>query len=136
MRHKIKRFFQKISLFFIKRISTSDRKKLSKAEIEASIIFRKLLYNPKTELLISPISNKCYLRNNENNILVTLGSMNISIINHVFGYDVSIPSELQNKLRDLFNQAVESRRLGMEEEYKSNITHSLKEVIRGLNNAK
>lgn len=133
MKHKIKRFFQKISLFIAKRILTVERKRLTKTQIEASLIFKKLLSDPETDLLISPISNKYYLKNSEKEILLTLGYMNLSIINHVFGYDVSISTDLQEKLKVLFNEEVEIRRKRMDDEYRKNIRFSLKEVLNQLN---
>lgn len=136
MKHKLKRIIQKLGILLIKKFYHVGREKLSKTEIEASIVFTKLISDPKTDLLISPISSKYYLRNDDRRLLVVLGSMNMSIINHIFGYDVSIPSYLQDRLKSIFNDEVENRRQKMEEEYRYNVRHNLQQVIKGLKDEK
>lgn len=132
--HKLKRFFQKIGIFLVKKLHNPGRKKLTKTQIEASIVFRKLLLDPKTDILISPISDKYYIRNDKKKILIVLSNMNISIINHIFGYDVFIPNYFYENLKDLFYEEVENRRWKMEEEYRNNVKNNLQQVIRGLKN--
>jgi hypothetical protein len=136
MKHKVKRIIQKLGIYLVKKFHHAGREKLSKTEIEASILFRKLISDPKTDLLISPISSKYYLRNDDRKLLVVLGNMNISIINHIFGYDVSIPSYLQDNLKIIFNDEVENRRQKMEEEYRNNVRHNLQQVIKSLKDEK
>lgn len=136
MKHKLKRIIQKLGIILIKKFYHAGREKLSKTEIEASIVFTKLISDPKTDLLISPISSKYYLRNNDRKLLVVLGNMNISIINHIFGYDVSIPSYLQDRLKSIFNDEVENRRQKMEEDYRNNVRHNLQQVIKSLKDEK
>jgi hypothetical protein len=136
MKHKVKRIIQKLGIYLVKKFHHAGREKLSKTEIEASILFRKLISDPKTDLLISPISSKYYLRNDDRKLLVVLGNMNISIINHIFGYDVSIPSYLQENLKSIFNDEVENRRQKMEEEYRNNVRHNLQQVIKSLKDEK
>jgi hypothetical protein len=136
MKHKVKRIIQKLGIYLVKKFHHAGREKLSKTEIEASILFRKLISDPKTDLLISPISSKYYLRNDDRKLLVVLGNMNISIINHIFGYDVSIPSYLQENLKSIFNDEVENRTQKMEEEYRNNVRHNLQQVIKSLKDEK
>lgn len=131
----MRRFFQKIGIFII-RIFQYNREKLTPTQLEASIIFRKLILNSDTDMLISPISGKYYLKNVNKNILIVMSASNISIINHIFGYDVSIPSHLHDKLKEIFEEEVENRRWDMEEEYRKNVRHSLKQVLKGLKDEK
>lgn len=132
MKHKLRRFIQKIGIFLVKTLHNPGRKKLTKTQIEASIVFRKLLLDPNTDILISPISGKYYIKNDKKRILIVLSNLNISIINHIFGYDVFIPGYFYEKLRDLFYEEVENRRWKMEEEYRNNVTNNLQQVIKGL----
>lgn len=135
MKHKIKRFFQKIGLKILL-FFRFEKNRLTPTQLEASIIFRKLILNSDTDMLISPISGKYYLKNVNKNILIVMSVSNISIINHIFGYDVSIPSHLHDKLKEIFEEEVENRRWDMEEEYRKNVRHSLKQVIKGLKDEK
>jgi hypothetical protein len=136
MKHKVKRIIQKLGIYLVKNFHYITREKLSKTEIEASILFRRLISDSKTDLLISPISGKYYLRNDDRKLLVVLGNMNISIINHIFGYDVSISLYLQENLKSIFNDEVENRRQKMEEEYRNNVRHNLQQVIKSLKDEK
>lgn len=132
MKHKIKRIIQKIGIFLVKKFHHYGREKLTKTEKEASIVFTKLLLDPKTDLLISPLSSKYYLKNGDKKLLVVLSNMNISIINHIFGYDVSIPVYMYERLRSIFNDEVGNRRQKMEDEYRNNVIHNLQKVIKSL----
>lgn len=132
----MRRFFQKIGIFIIRSFVQYNRERLTSTQLEASIIFRKLILNNDTDMLISPISGKYYLKNVNKNILIVMSASNISIINHIFGYDVSIPSHLHDKLKEIFEEEVENRRCDMEEEYRKNVRHSLKQVLKGLKDEK
>lgn len=132
----MRRFFQKIGIFIIRTFFQYNREKLTSTQLEASIIFRKLILNSDTDMLISPISGRYYLKNANKDILIVMSASNISIINHIFGYDVSIPSHLHDKLKEIFEEEVENRRRDMEEEYRKNVRHSLKQVIKGLKDEK
>lgn len=136
MKHIMRRFFQKIGIFIIRSFVQYNRERLTSTQLEASIIFRKLILNNDTDMLISPISGKYYLKNVNKNILIVMSASNISIINHIFGYDVSIPSHLHDKLKEIFEEEVENRRCDMEEEYRKNVRHSLKQVLKGLKDEK
>lgn len=136
MKHKIKRVIQKIGIFLVKKLYRASRVKLTNTEVDASILFRKLLIDPNTELLISPLSGKYFLKNDERNLLVVLSCNNVSIINHIFGYDISIPSFLYENLRNIFNEEVECRSQKMEDEYRNNVRHNLQQVIKSLKNEK
>lgn len=132
----MRRFFQKIGIFIIRTFFQYNREKLTSTQLEASIIFRKLILNSDTDMLISPISGRYYLKNANKDILIVMSASNISIINHIFGYDVSIPSHLHDKLKEIFEEEVENRRCNMEEEYRKNVRHSLKQVLKGLKDEK
>jgi len=132
--HKLRRFFQKINIFFIKKINLKGKHKLNDNEFEASIIFRKLLSDSNTELLTSPLSGKFYLKCSKRNILVILSDNQISIINHIYGYNVYVQNFLYERLENLFIEEVEKRRIKMEEEFRRNVQHSLKNIINTFRN--
>ncbi|MDD1763844.1 MAG: hypothetical protein LUQ70_03905 [Methanobacteriaceae archaeon] len=110
-----------------------DNYKLSESEREASSIFRKLLKEPESELLTSPLSGKYYLRAEDKSMLLVLGNGQISIVNHVYGYNVPLSQKCEKILTVTFLDEVESRRNKMEDEYKNNVQHSLKAIIKNLN---
>lgn len=125
-----------IGIYIIKKLHHSSREKLTKTEKDASIVFTKLLLDPKTELLISPLSSRYYLKNDDRKLLIVLSNMNLSIINHIFGYDVMISVYTFERLRNILNKEVEKRRQKMEDEYRNNVRHNLQQVVKNLKNEK
>lgn len=131
--HKLKRITQKFGIKFTRMTNPLESGKISQSEREASSIFRKLLKEPESELLTSPLSGKYYLRAEDKSILLVLGNGQISIVNHVYGYNVPLSQKCEKLLTINFLEEVEDRRTKMETEYNSNIQHSLKTIIKNLN---
>jgi hypothetical protein len=134
--HKLRRFFQRIGIILTKKFNFQGKEKLNDNELEASILFRKLLTDPATELLTSPLSGKFYLKSLKKDMLVILSGNQISIINHIYGYNVYVPNFLYEILKNVFIEEVERRRIEMEEEFRKNVQHSLKNIINSLKNEK
>ena len=130
--HNLKRFTQKVGIRFTRMMNPLDREILSNSERDASAIFRKLLKDPESELLTSPLSGKYYLKSPDKDMLLVLGNGNLSIVNHVYGYDVRLSQKAEKKLTETFLNEVEERRKKMEEEYSQNVQHSLKTIIEKL----
>jgi hypothetical protein len=131
--HKLKRFTQKFGIKFSRVMNPLDSGRLSQSEREAASIFRKLLKEQESELLTSPLSGKYYLRAEDKSILLVLGNGQVSIVNHVYGYNVPLSQKCEKSLTISFLEEVEDRRSKMESEYNSNIQHSLKTIIKNLN---
>ena len=53
----------------------------------------------------------------------------VTIVNHQYAYDISLPTKACEQLNDLFNDKVEEDREDMEKEILSNITQSLDIVL-------
>lgn len=130
--HNLKRFTQKVGIKFSRMMNPIDREILSNSERDASAIFRKLLKDQESELLTSPLSGKYYLKSPDKDMLLVLGNGNLSIVNHVYGYDVRLSQKAEKKLTETFLNEVENRRRKMEEEYSRNVQHSLKTIIEKL----
>ena len=130
--HNLKRFTQKVGIRFTRMMNPLDKEILSNSERDASAIFRKLLKDPESELLTSPLSGKYYLKSPDKDMLLVLGNGNLSIVNHVYGYDVRLSQKAEKKLTETFLNEVEERRKKMEEEYSQNVQHSLKTIIEKL----
>jgi hypothetical protein len=77
----------------------------------------------------TPISNKKYIRNEENDIFVILDSYNVQVINHIYSYNVYLSEKSWDYLINYFNQEIESRREDFEKEITSNIKHSLQNIL-------
>ena len=132
--HKTRRFFQRLGIRLTRAMNPIDTTRYSESEHEAIVIFRRLLKDADSDILTSPLSSKYYIRTED--LLVVLGHGRISIVNHVYGYDIPLSQRAEKKLVDLFLEETEKRRSQMEEEYRGNVQHSLKTIIHRLDENK
>jgi hypothetical protein len=96
-------------------------------------ICQKLIINPNSKLTIAPVSNKRYIKNDENSMFIVIANGGIMLINHVYSYNIYCEyDENYNELIRFFDNEVEKKRLELENEIKSNIHHSLKKILEGL----
>jgi hypothetical protein len=99
-------------------------------EIFCVEICEKLIENTNSKLTIAPISNKRFIKNDDKDMFVVISNRQISIINHVYSYNVYIESDtLYNKILNNFDKVVEQKRQELEDEIKNNIKHSLKNIL-------
>jgi hypothetical protein len=61
-------------------------------EIYAVQICQKLIMNPNSKLTNAPISFKRFIKNDDNNMFIVINNRTISLINHVYSYNVFIES--------------------------------------------
>ena len=100
-------------------------------EIYALEICKKLIFNPSSKLTNAPISFKRFIKNDENNMFIVINERIITLINHVYSYNVFIEStENYLKVCEMFDNEMEKRRQDLEDEIKNNIQHSLKEILK------
>jgi hypothetical protein len=99
-------------------------------EIFCFEICEKLIENVISKLTIIPLSNKRFIKNDEKDMFIVIHNRQISIINHVYSYNVFIESDsLYNKIVNGFDKVVEEKRQELEDEIKNNIKHSLKNIL-------
>ena len=128
--HKLKRLIQKKYISF-SRMSNPQVKK-SAYERDCITICKKLIAKDDTVLLLTPISNKRYIRNEELQIFVILENYSVKVINHVYSYTVFLEDKSWHLITNLFDNEVERRREVFENEITSNIKHSLQNIIKSL----
>ena len=128
--HNLKRLIQK-KYISLSRMSNPQIKK-SSYERDCIAICKKLIAKEDTVLLLTPISNKRYIRNEELQIFVILESYSVKVINHVYSYTVFLEDKSWNSITSLFDNEVERRREEFENEITSNIKHSLQNIIKSL----
>jgi DNA repair photolyase len=112
---------------FIHRIEIEP--KVSDSQEKARMIARRLMADTGSELLMAPISGKCYVRNMEKDLHIILERGTVSIINGKYHYDVSIPDSFYDNLSELFRNRIERDRMKMEKEIRSKIEKSLDLII-------
>jgi hypothetical protein len=114
--HKFKRVSQRLAIKISRALSPIENNgtKFGEAEMDAALIFRKMIKDPDSELLISPLSNKKF-------------------INHVFSYNIDISQKTNISLNGSFEVEIENRRMAMEKSFRENVKHSLKTIMIKLN---
>jgi len=126
--HKLKRKVQKKYISLI-RLTQFQNNVVSEYEKDCISICKKLINKEESILMSTPISNKKYIRNEENDIFVILDSYNVQVINHIYSYNVYLSEKSWDYLINYFNQEIESRREEFEKEITSNIKHSLQNIL-------
>lgn len=129
--HKIKRLIQSLVLKAIKSMDYS-REKRSSYELECMIICKKMIRRPDSVLLLTPLTNKRYIKNDSLSIFITIDGGIINVINHKYSYIVPMSERTMKEVTDMFNSTVENQRKKMEEEITSNIKHSLRDISDSL----
>lgn len=114
--------------------SLREVEKITKMERNITFIFNALVHHAESDLLIRPGGDKFYVKSNKSGIFITVSSYlrEISIINHVYGYNVKISPRVLKHLELIFTKEVEKRRLIMENEYKNNIQYSLDHIANTI----
>ena len=126
--HKLKRLIQKQYI----KIYRSSTPKITTYEKDCVSICEKLIKKNETILLLTPISNKRYIKNEEDQIFVILENYSVKIINHVYSYTVILGDKSWNSVVTLFDSEVESRRNKFEKEITSNIKYSIKKILEKI----
>lgn len=127
------RLRNRITIWGKKKLSPHDSV-ISKTERDVMIIFNTLVHHNESELLMHPSGDKFYLKSPKMGIFITIsGNLSeISIINHVYGYNVKVGSRVLKNVTKSFTEEVEKRRLEMEREYNQNIQHSLSNLAKTI----
>ena len=78
------------------------------------------------------IINKKFVIDKDVSMFILLDGYRLTIVNHLYKYDVDMPSKTVMKMNKLFDARVERDRKEMEEEILSNIKSSLEIVLNEL----
>ena len=95
-------------------------------------ICRRMLSDRDTILLIAPISSKRYMKNEKFGIYVIFNGRTVEVINHVYNYTVPLDDKTWDLMIDDFNYELEERRKEFEGEISKNIKHSLKTILKSM----
>jgi hypothetical protein len=135
IKHRAKRILQKVGIKMSRVFNPVDGSSLEEnsSDRDACILFRKMILQKDSELLISPISSRYFVKNEANHVLIILSDYELVVINHVFGYNIRLSQKSYRQLYDAFIHEVEDRRKEMEKDFSKNIKHSLQTLIQKIN---
>lgn len=133
--HSGKRLLQKIAIKVIKSLDPNkSQPKHGEYESEAVSICKKLISKDDTVLLISPISGKRYIKSDDNQLFIIIEDHQMTLVNHSYSYNIHLEPKAFIRVSKLFDNEVESRRIEMEKEIRSNVKHSLSNIYKNIIN--
>jgi hypothetical protein len=130
-KHTFKRFLQRIAIDITRKLDYRTMDKSAHGK-ECFSICQKLIGNPESELIVSPLTAKRYIKNDVSNIFVIIQGRTVQIINHIYSYSIHLDEKTYERVMATFNQEQEKRCLKLESEVEVNIKHSLKNIINNL----
>lgn len=131
--HNLRRFFQKVTLKII-RVMNPHIPERGEYEKESLSICKNLITKDTSKLLISPISGKRYIKNDEKKIFIIIENRTLTIVNHNYSYNIDLSVKSYDRLTTIFDNEVEKRRQKMEDEIRSNVKHSLTNIYNNIIN--
>lgn len=133
--HRLRRFIQRVYIGIYNKLNFSNRdEEVDENSDECLQICRRLILRQDSLLLIAPLSEKRYVKNEAFSIFIIIQNHTVQIINHTYSYKVVLTEKDQKKISRIYDSAIEERRLNFENEIKSNIKHSLKNIIEEIKN--
>jgi hypothetical protein len=92
-----------------------------------------LIDSSDSYLTISPISNKRFIKNENKEIFVIINNREITLINHVYGYNLMMEDEnMYQNIIQKFDLTLEQKRQKFENEMRDNVRHSLKTILEKI----
>ena len=131
IKHFVQKQLIKISYFISYGVVLTHEEKTGDEKISTSIV-RRLINHPDSKFVVSSLSQKRYIKNNTLNLFVTLLDRQIGITNHIYHYDVFVSLRDWNKIKKQYDLKNEEITLEYEKQIKSQITHSLSQILDRL----
>jgi hypothetical protein len=130
--HYLRRRIQKMYITIYRMMNPDFGLERSSHEIECISICKKLIKMEDSILLMAPLTEKRYVKNESKGIHIIMEKYNVQIINHIYSYSITLGDKSWGKLVDFYNQEIEKRRDQFESEIRSNIKHSLKNILHEI----
>jgi hypothetical protein len=132
--HPWRRKIQRIYIWIARKVDIEyvHRQEMMPHEGDCVVICKKLVKMKDSVMLMTPLTDKRFIKNERLQIYVIMQNQHVQIINHIYSYSVSLSHRSWKRLVDFYNLEIEDRRTGFEEEITSNIRHSLKNILDEL----
>jgi len=137
MKHQIKRLLLYYWIKIVRFTSVGEKirypKNINEKEKTSIKVFSKVLHNLDSELYYDYKRDECYIKLENENIYIFLERLNLSIINSIYGYDVTISDNTEKYLYEMFIRELTKRRHKFKTEVLSKVTGSLEKTLYKLN---
>jgi hypothetical protein len=130
----MKKTFRKLWLNYLIWLNRKIQPKVNFNDNEktGASICRKLINHEDSRFLIAPLSQKRCIKNESLQIFVLIQEDRINISNQIYNCDITISSQMGEKLERLFDNKVEEVRIKFEKDMHRKIQHSLKKILEKL----
>ena len=130
----MKKTFRKLWLNYLILLNRKIQPKVDFNDNEktASSICRKLINHEDSRFLIAPLSQKRCIKNESLQMFVIIQEDRINISNQIYNCDITISSQMREKLVKLFDNKVEEVRIKFENDIHRKVQHSLKKILEEL----
>jgi len=135
MRKFLKRLVKRtyVRILLIGRNSfTKESDKLTENDKICKAICYKLIKHSSSKFLIAPRSGKRYIKNDVLNIFLILDDRKITITNHVYHYDVTLPERDFERISRMYDDTTELIRETYESDMMSQIVYSLSTILKNV----
>jgi|688.fasta_scaffold04449_3 hypothetical protein len=130
--HNFRRSVQRFYISAYRMANPEFTHEKSAHEMECISICKKLIKMEDSILLMTPLTDKRFIKNEKMGIYVIMEKYNVQVINHIYSYSITLGDKSWGKLIDFYNQEIEKRRNQFESEIRSNIKHSLKNILHDI----
>lgn len=132
-----KKFFRKVWFNTILKFKKSFNPSYKLGDVnettsKAYLICHRVISSPDSILTIAPLTYKRYIRSKDDKLFIIMKEHSVTIVNHVYSYDITLGSRMMFKLKNRFDSSLEERRMSIEKEVTNNVTNSLDKIIEGL----
>lgn len=132
-----KKFFRKVWFNTILKFKKSFNPSYKLGDVNETtskvyLICHRVISSPDSILTIAPLTYKRYIRSKDDKLFIIMKEHSVTIVNHVYSYDITLGSRMMFKLKNRFDSSLEERRMSIEKEVTNNVTNSLDKIIEGL----
>jgi hypothetical protein len=128
--HQLNRKMQKMAIKFMR--LSNPKQQSTDTERHCAKICNKLIAKPESILLLSPISQKRYIKSENGEVFIIIDNYVITMVNHQYSYNITVNDRAHRLIIESFDAEVEKRRLSMETEMISNVKNSLSEIYKHI----
>jgi hypothetical protein len=131
LKRLVKRMYVRI-LLIGRNSFTKESDKLTENDKICKAICYKLIKHSSSKFLIAPRSGKRYIKNDVLNIFLILDDRKITITNHVYHYDVTLPERDFARISRMYDDKTELIRETYESDMMSQIVYSLSTILKNV----
>ena len=127
--HFFHRRIQKIGIFILRKLNPVNRVFVDESENDASRVFKVLLNDENTKILVLNYNEKFYLSNDIKDMIVVLQPDTIRIVNHKYSYFIPISDHTHKRLLKNTLDKISRDAILLDEKIAKNNKNSIRSIL-------